>query len=110
MLEEQKEETHEPPSFEIGVVEEVVHKDDRNSLPSEFEKYEETSHEYEEVSIENIEYHFKTHSTLEIKQRASTHGCLNYEGVLTDRCSQIYVGGIEIRFQNFAASQNSIKD
>ena len=46
-LKEQKEETHEPPSSEIGGVEEVVHEDDQNSLPSDSEKYEETSHEYE---------------------------------------------------------------
>ena len=45
-LKEKKEETHEPPSFEIGEVEEVVHEEDRNSLPSDSEKYEETSHEY----------------------------------------------------------------
>ena len=54
-LKEQKEETHEPPSSEIGEVEEVVHEEDRNSLPGESEKCEETSHEYEEVSIENNE-------------------------------------------------------
>ena len=42
-LKEQKEESHEPPSSEIG---EVVHEEDKNSLPSGFEKYEETSHEY----------------------------------------------------------------
>ena len=34
-LKEQKEETHEPPSSEIG---EVVHEEDRNSLPSDSEK------------------------------------------------------------------------
>ena len=67
-LKEQKEETHEPPSSEIGEVEEVVHEEDQNSLPREFEKYEETSHEYEEVSIENTEDNFETHSTLEMKQ------------------------------------------
>ena len=39
------------------------------SLPSDSEKYEETSHEYEEVSIENIEDHFETHPALEMKQR-----------------------------------------
>ena len=39
-LKEQKEETHEPPSSEIGEVEEVVHEKDQNSLPSESEKYE----------------------------------------------------------------------
>ena len=43
-LKEQKEETHEPPSYEIG---EVVHEEDQNSLPSDSKKYEETSHEYE---------------------------------------------------------------
>ena len=83
-LKEQKEETHEPPSFEISEVEEVVHEEDRNSLPSDSKKYEETSHEYEEKSIENTEDHFETHSTLEMKQGESTDGCLNYEGVPTD--------------------------
>ena len=39
-LKEQKEETYELPSFEIGEVEEVVHEEDRNSLPSDSEKYE----------------------------------------------------------------------
>ena len=42
-LKEQKEETHEPPSSEIGEVE-VVHEEDINSLPNDFEKDEETSH------------------------------------------------------------------
>ena len=37
-LKEQKEETHEPPSSKIGGVEEVVHEEDRNSLPNDFEK------------------------------------------------------------------------
>ena len=37
-LKEQKEETHELPSSEIGEVEEVVHEEDRNSLPSDSEK------------------------------------------------------------------------
>ena len=46
-LKEQKEETHEPPSSEIDDVEEVVHEEDRNSLPSDSEKYEETSQEYQ---------------------------------------------------------------
>ena len=59
--------------------------------------------------LKNTVDHFKTHSTLEMKQRASTDGCLNYEGVPTDGCSQLYVGDIEIRFQNVAARQNSIK-
>ena len=44
-----------------------------------------------------------------MKQRASIDGCLNYEGVPTDGCSQLYVGDIEIRFQNVDASQNFIK-
>ena len=73
-LKEQKEETHEPPSSEICEVEEIVHEEDRKSLPSDSKKDEETSHEYEEVSIENIEDHFKTHPTLEMKQGASTNG------------------------------------
>ena len=77
-LKEQKEETHEPPSSEIVGVEEVVHEDDQNSLPSDSEKYEETSHDYEEVFIENTEDNFETHATLEMKQRASIDGCLNY--------------------------------
>ena len=59
--------------------------------------------------IENTEDNFETHDTLEMKQRASTDGCLNYEGVPTNGCSQLYVGDIEIRFQNVVASQNSIK-
>ena len=42
-------------------------------------------------------------------QRAFIDGFLNYEGLPTNRCSQIYVGDIEIRFQNFSTSQNSIK-
>ena len=46
-LNKQKEEIHEPPSSEIGEVEEVVHEEDWNPLPSDSEKYEETSHEYE---------------------------------------------------------------
>ena len=44
-----------------------------------------------------------------MKQRASTDGCLNYEGVPTDGCSHLYVGDIEITFESFSASQNSIK-
>ena len=86
-----------------------LHYEDGKSLPSDSVKDEETSHEYEEVSIENIEDHLETHPTLEMKQRESTDGCLNYEGVPTDVCSQLYVGGIEIIFQNFVVSQNSIK-
>ena len=44
-LKEQKEETHEPPSSEIGEGE-VVHEEDRKSLPSDSKKYEDTSHKY----------------------------------------------------------------
>ena len=44
-----------------------------------------------------------------MKQRASTDGCLNYEGVPIDGCSQLYVGDIEIIFQNVAARQISSK-
>ena len=46
-LKEQKEKTHELPSSKIGEVEEVVHEEDWNSLPSDSKKYEETSHKYE---------------------------------------------------------------
>ena len=46
-LKEKKDETHEPPSSEMGEVEEVVHEQDINSIPSDFEKYEDTSHKYE---------------------------------------------------------------
>ena len=42
-LKEQKEETHELPSSEIGEVEEILHEEDQKSLPSDSEKYEETS-------------------------------------------------------------------
>ena len=90
-MKEQKEETHEPHSSEIGGVEEVLNEYDLNSLQSDSKKYEYTSHEYEEVSIENIEDHFETHSTLEMKQRESNDGVLNYEGVPTDGCSHLYV-------------------
>ena len=40
-----------------------------------------------------------------MKQIASIDGCLNYEGVPTDGCSQLYVGDIEIIFQNVDAIQ-----
>ena len=33
----------------------------------------------------------------------STDGCLNYEGVPNDGCSQIYVGDIEIKLENVSA-------
>ena len=41
------EETKEPPSYVGGEVEKVLHQEDWKSLPSDFEKYEETSHENE---------------------------------------------------------------
>ena len=47
-------------------MEEVVHEDDINSLPSESEKYEETSHEYEEVSIENTKYELEEIQTPDV--------------------------------------------
>ena len=90
-LKEQKEETHEPPSSEIGEVEEVVHEDDINPLRNDSEKFEETSHEYEEVFIENTKDYFETHATMEMKQRESNDGSLSYEGVPTDGCSHLYV-------------------
>ena len=44
-----------------------------------------------------------------MKKRESNDGCLNYDGVPTDGCSHIYVVDIEINFERFYASQNSIK-
>ena len=38
-------------------------------------------------------------------QRESIDGSLNYERVPTNGCSQLYVGDIEIIFENVAASQ-----
>ena len=73
-LKEQKEETHEPLSSEIREVEEVVHEEDRNSLPSDFEKDEEKSHDNEEEYLETIEYHSKTNYTMDMDQRESTDG------------------------------------
>ena len=52
-LKEKKEETHEPPSSEIGGVKEL-NEDYINSLPGDSEKYEETSHEYEVLKILKI--------------------------------------------------------
>ena len=90
-----------------GEEEKELHQEDRMSLPSDSEKYEETSHEYEYFFIENTEDKFDTHATLEMKQRASTDGCLNYEGVPTDGCSQLYVCDIEIIFESVYAIQSS---
>ena len=42
-----------------------------------------------------------------MKQRESNDGCLNYEGVPTDGFSHLYVGDIEIRFENVVAIQIS---
>ena len=44
-----------------------------------------------------------------MKQRESTDGCLNYEGVPTDGCSHLYVGDIDIAFESVSARQSSIK-
>ena len=41
------EETKEPPSSVGGEIEKELHYEDRKSLPSDSEKDEETSHEYE---------------------------------------------------------------
>ena len=46
---------------------------------------------------------------MDMDQRASTDGCLNCEGVPTDGCSQLYVGDIEIRLENFDAIKSSHK-
>ena len=43
---------------------------------------------------------------MDMDQRASTNGCLNYEGVPTGGWSQLYVGDIEIRFENFDEIQS----
>ena len=48
------EETKEPPSSMGGEVEKVLHQEAQKSLQSEFEKYEETSHENEEYFLETI--------------------------------------------------------
>ena len=40
---------------------------------------------------------------MDMDQRASTDGCLNYEGVPNDGCSHIYVGDIEINFESVVA-------
>ena len=46
---------------------------------------------------------------MDMDQRSSIDGCLNYEGVPADGCSQLYVGDIEIRFENIIAIQCSHK-
>ena len=103
------EETKEPPSSVGGETKEALHQHDQKSLPRDSKKDEETSHENEEDSLETIEYHSVTHSTVDMDQRASIDGCLNYEGVPIDGCSHLYVGEIEITFESVAARQTSIK-
>ena len=44
---------------------------------------------------------------MDMNQRASTDEWLNYKGVPIDGCSQLYVGDIEMRFQNFVARKFS---
>ena len=44
---------------------------------------------------------------MEMDQRTSMDGCLNYEGVPNDGCSQLYVSDIEIRYENVATIQIS---
>ena len=103
------EETKEPPSSVGGETEKELHYEDRRSLPTDFEKDEETSHDNEKESLEIIEYHSERHSTVGMGQRESTDGCLKCEGVPTDGCSQIYVGDIEIRLENVSAMKISHK-
>ena len=93
-----------------GEVEKVLKQEDRNSLPRYFEKHKETSNDNGEEYLGTIEYHSKEHYTMDMDQRASTDGCLNYEGVPTDGCSQLYVGDIEIRFENVSSIQSSHKN
>ena len=100
------EETDEPPISVGGEAEEALHQEDRKSLPSNFEKNEETSHENEEKSLGTIEYHSKKHSNVDMDQRASIDGWLNCERVPTDGCSQLYVGDIQIIFKNVYARQS----
>ena len=92
-----------------GEAEKALHQEDQKSLRNEFEKYEETSHDNEEEYLETIEYHSKTHYTMDMDQRESIDGCLNCEGVPIDGCSQICVGDIDIRLENVSAIQSSHK-
>ena len=69
----------------------------------------ETSHDKEEEYLETIEYHAKTNSIMDMDQRASTDGCLNYERGPTVGFSHLYVGDIEINFESVYAIKNSIK-
>ena len=51
------EETKGTPHSVGGETKKELHYEDGKSLPSDYERDEETSHKYEEVSIENIEDH-----------------------------------------------------
>ena len=68
------EETKELPISVGGEAEKELHQEDRKSLPNEFEKYEETSHDNEKESLETKQYHYETHSIVHMDQRASTDG------------------------------------
>ena len=59
------EETKEPPSSVGGEIEKELHYEDQKSLPIDFEKDEETSHDNEKGSLETIGYHSETYSTME---------------------------------------------
>ena len=63
-----REETKELQIFVVGEEEKALHQEDRKSLPNDFEKYEETSHEKEEEYLETIEYHVETNSTMDMDQ------------------------------------------
>ena len=44
---------------------------------------------------------------MDMDQRASTDGCLNYEGVPIDGCSHLYDGDIENTFEYVDVIQSS---
>ena len=44
-----------------------------------------------------------------MKQRASTDGCLNYEGEPIDGCSHLYIREIDMAFEIVSTIQTSIK-
>ena len=46
---------------------------------------------------------------MDMDQRAFIDGCLNYEGVPNYGCSHLYVGDIEIIYQNFSTRKISSK-
>ena len=73
-----REETKELQVSVGGEEEKELNQEDQNSLPNDFEKYEETSDEKEEEYLQTIEYHSDTNSTMGMDQRESTNGCLNY--------------------------------